>query len=314
MIVHSLAQRARVRWCGLALGAVLLGLALPSGALADGCGTLCLTTVTVSKNDGFKLTLGASKGFSTNPSVLSASLEKHSGGTGLGSVTQSNDYGFAKGITFTGKTNLSSAHIAGTFAKKRGSIKMTFHATSPASSVPLPKGCTGKAGTSRKGKLSGSFQLKADRLGTVRLKSIRATLARPPRITGCSGGSTGHATYLSGYNVSRTHSFFVTATEPSGTSPASEDISVSKSGAGFNFSYELIVMVPRSDYTSPGNLKSATLTGYGPIHGSASYTGSPPSQGMSRGTLSGDLSVAMFAIGTVKPFANGPLAADQGRY
>jgi hypothetical protein len=68
----------------------------------------------------------------------------------------------------------------------------------------------------------------------------------------------------------------------------SESIGVSDSGSGFSFDHELTVLAPRSDYTCTKNLAKATLKGYGPIHGSASYTGTPAVNGTSNGTLSGD--------------------------
>lgn len=62
------------------------------------------------------------------------------------------------------------------------------------------------------------------------------------------------------------------------------------------------------------NLSSATLNDSGGIAGSANYTGTPgvpsPSGGrISKGTLSGNLSVDMATTGTFKPFASGQLRA-----
>jgi hypothetical protein len=176
----------------------LFGLAIPAGALADGSGSEYIQTVKVKKNAGFKLSVLASKGNPTAcggpcPSSVGAFLVKHSG-SGVGSTTQTNDYGLSSGITFMGSKNLSSAKVSGTFAKRRGSIRMTFHATKAATAVPVPKGCTGTPGKQRKGVLKGSFKLKADKLGTETLKSIRATFVKPPKITSCSPGHPSHGT------------------------------------------------------------------------------------------------------------------------
>jgi hypothetical protein len=70
------------------------------------------------------------------------------------------------------------------------------------------------------------------------------------------------------------------------------------------------------DYTSAADLSRATLKGYAGMQGTADYMGTsgvrnPVGVLSSKGKLNGDLSVDMAAIGTVQPFASGPLRAFQ---
>lgn len=145
------------------------------------------------KSHGFRLSLiafgRASAGAGASLSSLWIVLNKHSG-SGAGSSYQATAYRFNRGIAFTASHNLGTAHVAGELLRRRGAARLSFRATGPGEPVPLPKGCSGAPGQKRHGVLRGSLLLRADRLGTVTLHTIGATLKVPPTIFECRGGGT----------------------------------------------------------------------------------------------------------------------------
>lgn len=314
-------------WVGpLAAAAVVL--AFPVAAAAAGTAE-GLSTAKVAKKDGFKLSFRVGPNSSHGPVTLEALLHKQTG-RGLGSVLQNSNYIFDSELTFRGSKKLGSAHASGTLADKRGFINMTFTATGAATKVPVQKGCRGTPGEKRKGTLKGSFDLKAGELGTVKLASVRATLLRLPKVKLCYGRARGDressragrqrpplaALYTNPHHREGPNGVHVEATKPRGTGLVTEDIEAFDSGHGFSLAYEYAVEAPRTDYTFTSNLSSATLGGYGGIKGTANYTGTQgvPNPGgvrISKGTLSGNLSVDMAAIGTFKPLESGSLRAFQ---
>ncbi len=325
---------SRARWFGLllvgarSLGVVLLAattvaLAFPAAASAAGT-TEFLFTGKVKKNDGFKLSLRALPNSRHHPTTVEAFLDKRSG-SGVGSVFQDSDYTLTRDLRLNGSKNLGSAHIFGRFADMRGFINMRFTATGAATKVPVQKGCFGTPGEKRTGMLRGSFDLNADKLGTVRLGSVSATLERPPHITACArptvvrasvdAGRQRHFLYNSPPHRGEANGFRVLAFKPPGTAPVTEEIDTFDRRTGFSAYYKYAVYVPRTDYTFSSDLSSATLNGDAGIKGTANYTGTPAAGSAavqrSKGTLNGNLSVDMAAIGTVEPFASGPLRAFQ---
>jgi hypothetical protein len=293
--------------------------AFPAAASAAGT-TEWLFTGKVKEHDGFKLSLRALPNSRHHPTTVDAVLHKGSG-RGVGTVLQNSDYTFTSGLTLRGSRKLGSAHISGRFADKRGSIDLSFTATGPATKVPVQKGCVGTPGEKRKGMLRGSFVLKADRLGSVKLGSVHATLVRPPKITACFGPARGvqdsrdagrqrHFLYTSPPHRGEANGVRVAAFKPRGTAPVAEEIDTFSRRPGFSVYHKYAVYAPRSDYTFSRDLSSATLDGYAGIKGTATYTGTS-GVGSSNGTLNGNLSVNMAAIGTVEPFASGPLRAFQ---
>jgi hypothetical protein len=317
MLVVLLGARGRA-----VLVAMVVALAFPAAASAAGT-TEWLFTGKVKKNEGFELSLRALPNSRHHPTTVDAFLHRRSG-SGVGSVFQDSDYTFHSGLTLFGSKKLASAHIVGTFAGKRGSINMRFTATGAATTVPVQKGCVGTPGKKRKGALTGSFVLKADKLGTVNLGSVRATLVRPPHITACAGprgvqesrdaGRQRHYLYNSPPHRGEANGFRVLAFKPAGTAPTREEIDMFNQRNGFSAYYKYAVYAPRTNYTFSRNLSSATLNGYAGIKGTANYSGTSAGKSgirSSKGMLNGNLSVDMAAIGTVEPFASGPLRAFQ---
>jgi hypothetical protein len=305
------------------LAATVVALAFPAAASAAGT-TEWLFTGKVKKNDGFMLSLRALPNSRHHPTTVDVFLHRRSG-SGVGSVFQDSDYTLTRDLALNGSKKLGSAHIFGTFAGKRGSINMRFTAKRAATNVPVQKGCVGTPGKKRKGTLRGSFVLNADKLGTVKLGSVRATLVRPPHITACAGpiaveasgdaGRQRHFLYNSPPHRGETNGFRVLAFKPPRKAPVTEEIDTFSRRNGFSAYYKYAVYAPRTDYTFSTNLSSATLKGYAGMKGTANYMGTPAvgTAGVRRsnGTLNGNLSVDMAAIGTVDPFASGPLRAFQ---
>ena len=282
---------------------VLLALSLPATAAAGPSHDFNLTTARVSKNDGFKLFFRASRICCI--STIAISLKRPTGKAGaVGSTTELDLYSFVL-HAFTARSNLGAATLTGAFRGHRGAIDMTFKGTSKLATNPVPKGCTGTPGKSRRGVLSGTFHLKAERLGVEKLSSIKATLKTPYKITHCKGGPAFSGTEVMGANKRGTS---VSAFEPPGSGPAIVTIT---EGAGRALMHTFTLIAPRADYTFPSDLSTASVTGEAPMKGSMSYTGTVKMDRVSHGTLSGDLSVSFATIGSFKPFAGGPLRAIQ---
>jgi hypothetical protein len=291
-----------IRRSSLLLGTAAVVLAFPAGAMAN---LYTLNTKPTAKIHGFKLRLDA---FNTttgyggpNASDLMAFLvrtREH--------VTQTSAYSFNVHIKLKGKANLSSAQLNGTLVDSRGSINMTFHGKGATSRAPGQ--CGGEAGKKRSGTLSGSFTLKADKLGTIKMNSTQATLS-----TASNNCVAPQPCPTSGYLVEGFNGgYTVCASKAKSTSAVREVIRlfkagdpVPKIGDGWAFQYTYAAKdEPTSDYTpNTSNLSTATVKGASGIHGSATYSGSKNSR-HSHGKLTGPLSVNMATIGTVNPFAS----------
>jgi hypothetical protein len=270
----------------------VLGLALPASAMAT---TQHVVTNTVTKTDGFRLNFTVAQGQPTGyggryPPDVIVNLNRTSG-----AATQTNQYTFTKGVHFTGSSSLSSGKFQATFAKGRGSLKMTFHPKGSIFTVHAPKGCKG-SGKARRGTLSGSFTLKADKLGTIKVKSIPATLSNA-QIT-CNPSNKGVNLY-----APPTAKVGVNATQVSGKDHISV-FSLSR-GSGFSFmhTYGITVASSTNDFTFASDLSSATVNGSNGIQGSATFTGTHKfGANKYGGTMSGSgLTVTMKAIGKVTP-------------
>lgn len=335
MFEQFVAGALRARWMVLVGGTLAVALVLPAGGVAQAQRTSSgktpvefLDSAAVKVNHGFKLSLEVSnelvdgtrhhanrlvrapQAVRNNASAASGQTARFDAavfkvsGKGVGSEEQYADYLFESGVTFKGSTDLKSAALTGTLRNHRGPVNLTFHATAPATSVPVPKECTGSAGMIRKGMLEGKFALKADKLGTEKLSSLRATLERPPKLKSCSGGKQQHSVELSGSGPTSSNRLMdVEAFKTPGRRPVEEDVAEQHEGSGFSFEYVVAVKVPRSHYTYSSDLSGAEVEGYGAIKGSATYFGNAETNGQSRGQLSGDLSATSAAIGKIRPLA-----------
>jgi hypothetical protein len=308
-------RRSHGRRALLALAAMMVvALALPAMSQAA---NLSLNTrgKGVKTNKGFKLSL-----FSTQAVTTSESSGQSTDVTAFlrrGDETAS--YSFRKGVKFTAKSNLSSARLRATFLQHRGRIKMRFKATGKTQKVPVPKGCHGKPGKRRKGIMTGTFKLKADKLGTVRIARIKMFLEKPFIYTGGFCGGTGgrafHGTSLNASSNGRHQRVDVFVQKPR-KGHVTYNVSLVKFASAFTFSWGLsTTKAPRSAYTFSSNLSKGTIKSVGSqMTGTGHFSGSPVVGGsLAEGFLSGSLKVKLRSKGTLRPFKNGKLKAVQSR-
>jgi hypothetical protein len=294
----------------LVLGVVAVGLAFPTGAMAT---LFTLNTRLVTKSHGFKFHLhvfNTTTGYGgRNGTTFTAFFSRT-----RGHVTQTAAYTFSTKVRLTGKMKSGSGQIKGTFADGRGSINMTFHGTGKPSKAS--GGCGGPGGKKRTGTLRGSLTLKADKLGTVRLKSAGATLSTASSMCNPPSPCPTKGYLLEAYRGNT----YLCDSKPKSTGPAREVIRTTKNGGsapgggyGWSFAYTYASWnEPTSDYTlNTSNLSSAKVKGASGIHGNATYSGKK-SKHHSTGKMTGNLSVHMVVLGTVSPFASAKtLSADQ---
>jgi hypothetical protein len=303
-----------VRRSLVVLGAVVGGLVFPAASMAI---TAQIKTAPIHKtNQGFLFTLWIKQGGPTgygarNPNSVSGILFRHNG-----NATENDNYSFnntkSHPLKFQPGANpksLQFAKMTGTFANGRGSINLTFKATGPAHHVSVPKGCTGNAGERRAGRLTGSFTLQADKLGTITQKTFKnATISSasffcPPK--------------AHGYDVETSiGSPFVDAFKNT-SNKVTETIEKSPQGSGWQFIYKYYVTgLPGSDYLvqTPSNLKKATIKGGGGFTGTGATYSSNSTKAKTNhtsGHLSGSLAATLASIGPVKAFSGSPRPALQ---
>jgi hypothetical protein len=211
-----------------------------------------------------------------------------------GGSSQQHMYSFDSGVNVT-PTSISAG--LGSY----GAIKMNLvGATSAKGSVP--KGCTGKAGTTRRGTLTGSFKLVADKtyFRTVKTKKLDGTAQTGGTIrcdgaTGNPGTGSpgGRSTSLMVTEQGPNGMFTFTATkdsqsamqmdEASKTSPAQIMHMISAKGSG-------LAVQGRTAADVKGI--SPFLTGNGAFDGEAAGT-------MATGTLDGSLTARFDSIGAI---------------
>jgi hypothetical protein len=276
----------------------------------------------VKVNKSFKLSLFATQALKSSgagdpgqPASVSAFLTR-------GPETAS--YGFRKGIKFSARKNLKSGRVKGSFVQHRGRINMAFRATSKARKVPVTKGCTGKPGAQRNGILKGKFRLKADKLGTVRVKRLKVTLVRPATITDCNGnpgpgGGQFHGTTLNASNNGRHQRVDVFVQKPR-HGRVNYTVSLAKFTRAYTFSWGInLTSAPRSSYTFSSDLSKGTIKSVGnQMSGRGQFSGTPVvggslADGFSSGRLGGSLKVKLRSKGTLRPFKSGKLQAVQSR-
>ena len=273
------------------LGVAILGLVVPASAMAS---TEHVVTNKVTKAGGFKLSFIVQQGQKTGyggryPNSVTVNLNRTSG-----KATQSNQYSFFGGVHFSGSKKLNSGHFTAKFAKNRGSLNMSFHPKGSSFTVHAPAGCRGK-GTAHRGTLSGSFKIKADKLGTIKVKSIPATMSTA-NFT-CNGTPKGVYLFQQPPGKKGINASLVNGT-------ANISVFSSTRGKGYNFLYTYSIKGPASDYMPSADLKTAKLTGSNGIQGTATFSGkSKIGHNAWDGIMSGStFHATMKSIGTITPF------------
>jgi hypothetical protein len=277
----------------------VIALGLPAAALASKPTERVVTkTITEKSADGFRLRIEVAQGALTGyggryPNEFIIDLNKTSGKS-----TQANQYTFYSKKGFKGSSSLSSGSFKDKFSNGYGSLKMTFHATGSTFTIHTPKGCQGAGGKGRHGTLRGTMTIKAGgKLGTVKLKSISATLS--------TATYTCNPTQPKGVSLVPPPTAKTEVLASKSTSGAvTEEISVTQGNPKtYYILHSYTVTAPSSDYTYSSDLKSATLKGAGGIKGTATFNGTTK-EGNNKevGTLSGStFQVRMASIGVVKP-------------
>jgi hypothetical protein len=312
--VRVLEKLLGIRRSSIVLGAGLVGLAFPAGAMATLTRDHITTGAISTPAQGFKLSLDLLQGGGTggyggrNAPNINVFLNRTTG-----SATQVNDYLFQNpGLVVCGSKSkcgkddlsLDYAQVKGPFANKRGSINMTFHPNGSKYKVTVPKGC-GRSGYSRHGTLTGKLVLNADNLKTVKFTKIKVTLSTAIRNVACP---TPHGTWLFGYR-GLTTSLGLSVWQAAGSNTVREEISKQVIGSNFQFIHCYTVSAPSSGmpvpYTHSSDLSSATVNGTGGIQGSANYTGKKENKRhISSGKLTGNLSAMTAAVGVISVFAS----------
>lgn len=323
-----------MRWGALALGATLFVLALPAQASATSPLVTSLYTGAVKKHgvkialsdDGGLVTVGIAKcagpcrlvvmkGLSGRNETRRAIAAARSDLSRSANYDEGDFFSFGAGVAYRIKQNLSWARMHGRFARQHVSINvdMTFHATTAASTIPVGKGCTGRPGTKRKGVLRGTLRFTPGLLGTLTVRSFSATLEIPVRESCPPPPPPHHVLHLvTAFTDQGLGEFDVTRLKKGGVF---EDAAVTQGGPGFSwfFIYFLnsVRPLPNADYRYAPNLSSGTITGGGPFHGTAKYTGTPKGTHCSHGKLGGDLTARFATLGTVKLLPHGTVKARQ---
>ncbi|MBV8941362.1 MAG: hypothetical protein JO240_06500, partial [Solirubrobacterales bacterium] len=232
-------------------------------------------------------------------------------------------FSFGAGVAYRSKQNLGSARMRGTFARHGVSINvnMTFHATTGTTSIPVGKGCTGSPGSKRGGVLKGTLRFHAGLLGTLTVRSFPATLEIPVNescppppppppphhilhlVTAFTDRASGQVAEVDATRLKEGGVFEGATVTQSGPIP----------GSTWFFIYFLSSArpLPNADYSYASDLSSGTITGGGPFHGTATYTGTPKGTHCSDGRLGGDLTAHFATLGTVKLFPHGTTKAKQ---
>lgn len=303
----------------LLLGVTVAGLAFPAAMVvanasardtAKKAPTVILKSGTTKSNKGFNLRLFAYQApglYGGITRYLTVYMTRKSG-----HATQTAEYIFSSHVKMTAAKHQTSGTIKGKLPGGRGSIRMTFHSTSRSSKAR--GACGGSKGSKRSGTLSGSMTLKADKLGTVKLRSIQATWSSATYL--CPGPPSPHTCPSKGYLLEAPHATYLCFSKPTAKSRVSEVIELVKGGSsGFGAYYVYAVAnAPSRDYKVGAKLASASLKGAGGIRGQAVYSAKKKSKRQTHGKLTGTLSVKIAALGLVQPFAKAKhhvLSADQ---
>ncbi|HEY8582044.1 MAG TPA: hypothetical protein VIL49_03825 [Capillimicrobium sp.] len=264
-----------------AAAALAAALAVPSAAQAAGS----LIGGPIQVRD-YEMTVLGSDGAKDSLSVIFSKTK--------GKSSQQHMYTFDSGVTVTPTSIKGSLGRYGAVDLKLGS------ASSAKGSVP--KGCTGKPGTTKKGTLAGSFKLVAD---TTYFKTVTARSMTGSSSTGgsirCDGGASGGGSNPGGrettllltkdtpagsvtFSATKRQQTAMRMDDAAATAPASVMHFISAEGSGL----------------SVQGLETASAKGIAPfLRGTGSFSGEA-SGTMASGTLGGSLTAAFDSIGAIE--------------
>ena len=284
---------ATARLAGLAALCVAGAVALPATASAASPASIVAGPLKVK---GYSMTLTATDAAKDSMSVMFVKR--------AGKASQTHFYSFASGV------NVTSSRISGSLGKY-GKVDLKLAGVGAAKRGITPKGCTGKAGTVRRGALKGTFKLVADStyFKTVSARSLKGQVARGGKIdcaggggNGGANGDTAGATTLTATKTDADGMLMLSVTKDAGTGAVTQQaIRNDDAAAAAPASVMHMISAPgtSSAFAPAADLSSATGSGISPFFsGAFSFASEMPMEGMSTGTLTGDLAAKFDSIGT----------------
>jgi hypothetical protein len=226
-----------------------------------------------------------------------------------GKATQMHSYSFSQGVTVKAKGKSASIKAAlGRF----GNIDLKLKRVGAARNGRVPAGCTGTAGKSRAGTLTGSFKLVADStyFKTVSAKSLKGQLLTGGSLKcdGSHGGSQGKApATLSVTRQGPDGMLMFTALKAADGSVTQQAMRMDEAAATAPASIIHMITAPggAAAFSPTSDLSSATGSAVAPFFtGAFSFAADTTMGTMAIGKLGGDLVAAFDSIGA-QPIAAG---------
>jgi hypothetical protein len=293
-------RRATVRVAGLA---AVCAVALPAAASAASGTSIVAGPLKVKD---YSMTVTANDGAQDSLSVMFSRR--------AGQATQTHFYTFSDGVQVTANKRMSSARVKANLGRY-GAVNLRLTGVAPAKRGTTPKGCTGKAGTLRRGTFKGAFKLVADAtyFKTVSAKSLKAQLARGGAFK-CgdgpsdpsAGGGAGE-TMLTSSSAGSDGLLMVTMIRDAKGAVTQQAMRSDDDAqtAPASIMHMINAPGPASAFAPSADLSSATGSGVAPFFsGSFDFASEEPMAGMASGTLNGDLAARFDSIGT-QPLAAG---------
>lgn len=226
-----------------------------------------------------------------------------------GKSTQSHIYGATRGVKVKLARNLSSGSVKASLGKL-GTVNLRLHGSGALRKSKPPKGCTGKAGRARQGKLSGTFKLKADNgryFGTIRKGALPAIALNSGKLecegtgggTGNPGGSSGSTTLSRTMSDGDETTSLIVTRHKGKVSEFVTRIDSRAATAPLSVIHSITTTAPSDAFSVAADLKSASVKGAGFITGSLSYAADSGFAQFSSGTASGSLAAKFDPLGTI---------------
>jgi hypothetical protein len=278
----------------LAAGAAVL--AVPAAASAAAAPTVVGGPVKVK---AYSMSVVASK------SGLSVVLDRSAG-----TATQNHIYSASQGVA----VKVNKALTKGTVTAKlgtQGSVKLKLRGTGPLRRGTVPKGCTGTAGKSRAGVLTGTFKLKADGgryFGTIKKGKLPAQVIKGGKLDcqstpgggGTPGGSTGSTLLSRSMTDGDQLTSFTVVRHGSDVTESATRIDSHTATAPLSVIHSISAPAPQSAFSVAGDMKSASVQGAGRfLTGSLAFTAENAFGSTATGTSTGSLAAQFDPLGPV---------------
>jgi hypothetical protein len=227
-----------------------------------------------------------------------------------GKATQNHIYSASQGVT----VKVNKALTKGTVTAKLGSqgaVKLKLRGTGALRRGTVPKGCTGSAGKSRAGVLTGTFRLKADGgryFGTIKKGKLPAQVIKGGKLDcqgagdgpGTPGGGAG-STLLSHTATDGDQLTTFTVMRSAGkVTESATRIDSRAATAPLSVIHTISAQAPDSAFDVAGDLKSASVQGAGRfLTGSLTFTAENAFGSSATGSSTGSLAAKFDPLGPV---------------